>query len=109
MLKFVIRRVGMMALTALVLTFVVFFLTNLPPNLEKLARSEGSVRMTDQAVASWIEDNGHGGSVFYRYAEWLGVAPGWLRTDAKGVTRGLCIHQNDDPALAPHYCGLLQG
>lgn len=109
MLKFVIRRLGVMLLTALVLTFVVFFLTNLPPNLEKLARSEGSVRMSDEAVISWIEDNGHGGSVFMRYAEWLGVAPGWVRTDDKGVTRGLCIRQNDDPALAPHYCGILQG
>lgn len=109
MLKFVVRRLGVMVLTALVLTFVVFYLTNLPPNLEKLARSEGSVRMTDEAVASWIEDNGHGGSVLYRYGEWLGVAPGWMRTDDKGVTRGLCIRQNDDPALAPRYCGILQG
>lgn len=109
MLIFVVRRLLVMMLTALVLTFVVFFLTNLPPNLEKLARSEGSVRMSDEAVASWIEDNGHGGSVVYRYAEWLGVAPGWVRTDDKGVTRGLCIRQGDDPALAPKFCGILQG
>ena len=109
MLKFVIKRLGVMALTALVLTFVVFYLTNLPPNLEKLARSEGSVRMTDASVAAWIEQNGHGGSVMYRYAEWLGVARGWLRTDDKGVTRGLCIRQNDDPALAPTFCGIFQG
>jgi len=66
MLKFIAKRLTVMALTALVLTFIVFFLTNLPPNLEKLARSEGSVRMTDEAVASWIEENGHGGSVLYR-------------------------------------------
>lgn len=109
MLKFVMRRLGVMVLTALVLTFVVFYLTNLPPNLEKLARAEGSVRMTDEAVDAWIQDNGHGGSVFYRYGEWLGVAPGWLRTDDKGVTRGLCIRQNDDPALAPRFCGIFQG
>ena len=88
MLAFVIRRLGVMLVTALVLTFVVFFLTNLPPNLEKLARSEGSVRMTDAAVASWLEEHGHNGSVFYRYAEWLGAAPGWVITDEKGVTRG---------------------
>ena len=79
-----------MLLTALALTFIVFFLTNLSPNLEKLARSEGSVRMTDAAVQSWIEENGPGGSVVGRYAQWLGVAPGWVRTDEKGVTRGLC-------------------
>lgn len=109
MLIFVIRRLGVMALTALVLTFVVFYLTNLPPNLYKLARTEGSVRMTDEAVVIWIEENGHGGSMLYRYGEWLGVAPGWVRTDDKGVTRGLCIRQNDDPALAPTFCGVLQG
>ncbi len=109
MLNFVIRRLAVMVLTALVLTFVVFYLTNLGPNLEKLARSEGSVRMTDDSVAAWIEQNGHGGSVFYRYAEWLGVAPGWVRVDDKGVTRGLCIRQNDDPALAPQFCGILEG
>ena len=84
MLKFVIRRLGVMILTALALTFIVFFLTNLPPNLEKLARTEGSVRMNDAAVASWIEENGHGGSVVGRYAEWLGVVPGQAKP------RGLC-------------------
>jgi len=63
MLLFVIKRLGVMVLTALALTFVVFYLTNLPPNLEKLARTEGSVRMSDDAVAQWILDNGHGGSV----------------------------------------------
>ena len=41
MLKFVVRRLGVMVLTALALTFIVFYLTNLPPNLEKLARTEG--------------------------------------------------------------------
>jgi peptide/nickel transport system permease protein len=109
MLAFVIRRLGVMLVTALVLTFVVFFLTNLPPNLEKLARSEGSVRMTDAAVASWLEEHGHNGSVFYRYAEWLGAAPGWVITDEKGVTRGKCIGQRDDPAMAPKFCGVFQG
>ncbi|MDB5666589.1 ABC transporter permease [Cypionkella sp.] len=109
MLKFVARRLGVMVLTALALTFVVFYLTNLPPNLEKLARTEGSVRMTDQAVASWIENNGHGGSGFGRYAQWLGVAPGWVLTDDKGVTRGRCIRAGTDPAAASSYCGVLQG
>ena len=109
MLKFVIRRLGVMILTALALTFIVFFLTNLPPNLEKLARTEGSVRMNDAAVASWIEENGHGGSVVGRYAEWLGVVPGWLRTDEKGIVRGLCIDDGVTAEVVPKYCGILQG
>ena len=109
MLKFVARRLGVMALTALALTFVVFYLTNLPPNLEKLARTEGSVRMNDNAVASWIENNGHSGPVIGRYAQWLGVAPGWVITDDKGVTRGRCIDDGVKPEDAPTYCGILQG
>ncbi|HQY44057.1 MAG TPA: ABC transporter permease [Paracoccaceae bacterium] len=109
MLKFIARRFGLMALTALVLTFIVFTLTNLAPNLEKLARAEGSVRMDDAAIVSWIEENGHGGSLIGRYSQWLGVLPGWVRTDEKGVTRGRCITEGSDPALAPAYCGILQG
>ena len=41
MLTFLARRIGIMVLTALCLTFIVFFLTNLPPNLEKLAEVRG--------------------------------------------------------------------
>jgi peptide/nickel transport system permease protein len=109
MLKFILQRLGVMLLTALALTFIVFWLTNLPPNLEKLARSEGSVRMTDDSVAAWIEQNGHSGSVFARYGQWLGVVPGWIRTDEKGVTRGRCLTTGADVAAAPRYCGVLQG
>ena len=39
-----LKRVGVIVLTALCLTFVVFFLTNLEPNLEKLTKSEGNQR-----------------------------------------------------------------
>ena len=109
MLKFVARRLGVMVLTALVLTFIVFFLTNLPPNLEKLARTEGSVRMSDEAVASWVVGNGHGGSVVGRYSEWLGIKPGWVNTDVKGVTRGRCLDAGVTAETAPRYCGILQG
>ncbi|RGP36080.1 ABC transporter permease [Pseudotabrizicola alkalilacus] len=109
MLPFLLRRVGVMILTALTLSFVVFCLTNLAPNLEKLARTEGSVRMSDDAVLSWIENNGHGGSMVMRYGQWLGVAPGWVRTDDKGVTRGRCIQGAVTAESAPRFCGILQG
>ncbi|OYW59483.1 MAG: peptide ABC transporter permease [Rhodobacterales bacterium 12-65-15] len=109
MLIFIARRFGIMLLTAFVLTFVVFFLTNLQPNLEKLARQEGSVRMSDESVVAWIEQNGHGGSMLGRYGQWLGVVPGWVLTDEKGVTRGRCIETRQDPADAPRFCGILQG
>ncbi|NEX45114.1 ABC transporter permease [Pseudotabrizicola algicola] len=109
MLPFLLRRVGVMVLTALTLSFVVFCLTNLAPNLEKLARTEGSVRMSDEAVLSWIENNGHGGPMVMRYGQWLGVVPGWTRTDAQGVTRGRCIQGGLTAETAPRYCGILQG
>ncbi|MES2664862.1 MAG: ABC transporter permease [Pseudomonadota bacterium] len=109
MLTFVMRRLGVMLLTALALTFIVFYLTNLGPNLEKLARTEGSVRMTEESVKVWIDQNGHGGSVVSRYGEWLGVLPGWVRTDDKGVTRGRCIDAGVTAETAPRYCGILQG
>lgn len=109
MLAFLLRRVGVMILTALTLSFVVFCLTNLAPNLEKLARTEGSVRMSDEAVLSWIDNNGHGGPMIARYGEWLGVKPGWVRTDDKGVTRGRCIKDGLTAETAPQFCGILQG
>ena len=56
---FILRRVGVMLLTALCLTFVVFFMTNLYPNLEKLAKTQGNFRMSDEAVASWLDKRGY--------------------------------------------------
>jgi len=56
---FILRRLGMMILTALCLTFIVFWLTNLYPNLEKLAKTQGNQRMSDEAVTSWLDKNGY--------------------------------------------------
>jgi len=55
MLIFFAKRQSVMLLTAICLTFVVFFLTNLHPNLEKLAKQQASMRMTDAEVTSWLE------------------------------------------------------
>ena len=110
MALFILRRVGVMALTALCLTFVVFFLTNLAPNLEKLAKTQGNARMSDAEVVSWLDRNGYGGPLVMRYGEWLGVVPGWLREDPiNGEWRGRCLARGQDPAEAPRFCGLLQG
>ncbi len=99
-----------MLLTALCLTFIVFFLTNLDPNLEKLTKSEGNIRMTDVQVESWLEKNGYRQSIFKRYGEWLGVAPGWTRTDSEtGAITGRCIKGDVTAEDAPTLCGLVQG
>ncbi|MCU4654566.1 ABC transporter permease [Roseibacterium sp. SDUM158016] len=107
---FILRRVGVMILTALCLTFVVFFLTNLYPNLEKLAKTQGNARMTDAEVASWIDRNGYGGPMIVRYGEWLGVVPGWTRFDEQTEQwRGRCFERGENPEDAPRFCGILQG
>jgi peptide/nickel transport system permease protein len=97
-----------MIATAICLTFIVFYLTNLPPNLEKLAKSEAGSRISDQDVQTWLEKNGHAQPLLKRYGEWLGVAPGWTYDD-NGKINGRCIKRGVDPAAAPHYCGVIQG
>lgn len=109
MIQFLIKRSGVMLLTALCLTFVVFFLTNLEPNLEKLTKSEGNMRMTDAEVNSWLENNGYRQPLIKRYGEWLGVAPGWTRTDDNGKDHGRCVKPGESIDDSPGYCGLLQG
>ncbi|GAA5081263.1 ABC transporter permease [Roseibacterium beibuensis] len=106
---FILRRFGVMILTALCLTFVVFFLTNLYPNLEKLAKTQGNARMTDAEVASWLDRNGYGGPLIVRYGEWLGVVPGWTREGPDGELTGRCIDAATPAEEAPTFCGLLQG
>lgn len=109
MLFFVLRRIGVMVLTALALTFVVFYLTNLPPNLEKLAKSEASARMTDDQVVSWLALNGYDRPVLQRYGEWLGVLPGWTGTSPEGKAMGRCVARTPAGAEPARFCGVLQG
>ena len=112
---FFLRRLGVMILTALCLTFIVFFLTNLYPNLEKLAKTQGNMRMTDAEVTQWLDNRGYLQPLPLKYAQWLGVAPGWTRefTEAgETVVRGRCIDGSATPeeaAEAPGFCGILQG
>ena len=108
---FILRRSAVMILTALCLTFIVFFLTNLYPNLEKLAKTQGNFRMSDEAVTSWLTKEGYLQPLPVKYGQWLGVLPGWtLETDA-GVT-GRCAKGTVPVEMAqgvPKYCGIIQG
>ncbi|MGR3519843.1 MAG: ABC transporter permease, partial [Roseovarius sp.] len=109
MAKFILRRVGVMLLTALCLTFIVFFLTNLYPNLEKLAKTQGNFRMSDEEVASYLGRNGYLQPLPVKYGQWLGVLPGWTQEGEDGTLRGRCIDQDTPAADAPRFCGILQG
>ena len=79
MLNFLLKRTGTMIVTAICLTFIVFLLTNLAPNLERLAKEQASSRMSDEQVATWLTGHGYDRPVVLRYGEWLGdVANGDL-------------------------------
>ena len=115
---FILRRVGIMILTAICLTFIVFFLTNLYPNLEKLAKSQGNVRMSDGEVASLLERQGYLQPLPVKYGQWLGVLPGFVFEDrpataeAPAVYTGRCFEGRADISTvenSPAFCGVLQG
>lgn len=115
---FILRRVGVMILTALCLTFIVFFLTNLYPNLEKLAKTQGNNRMSDGEVASLLERGGYLQPLPVKYGQWLGVLPGFVREDrpataeSAAVYTGRCFEGRADISTvdaAPAFCGVLQG
>ena len=106
---FILRRLGVMLLTAICLTFLVFFLTNLYPNLEKLAKTQGNFRMSDEAVASWLGDRGYIDNTFIKYGRWLGVAPGWVTENEDGTVTGQCFAPDTPEEDRPTFCGIIQG
>jgi len=106
---FILRRLGVMLLTALCLTFIVFWLTNLYPNLEKLAKTQGNFRMSDEAVASYLEKNGYLQPMPVKFGQWLGVMPGWTHTDEEGVETGRCFAADAPPEERARFCGVIQG
>ncbi|WP_421704220.1 ABC transporter permease [Aliiroseovarius sp.] len=106
---FILRRVAVMLLTAICLTFIVFTLTNLEPNLEKLAKTQGNMRMTDDQVETWLSNRGYRDNLLMKYGQWLGVVPGYVIEGSDGELRGKCIRPGMDPAEAPRFCGVMQG
>ncbi len=90
MFIFILRRIGAMLATMFALTFIVFYLVNLPGNLEKIAKTEGNMRMTDEQVASWLEKEGYSRPFLVRYGEWVAGTVqgdmGWSRVFRKPVS-----------------------
>ncbi|MBV9287128.1 MAG: ABC transporter permease [Hyphomicrobiales bacterium] len=75
MLPFLARRLGVMLLTMICLTLMVFYLVNLEPNLRKLAISQTEMHATSAELESWLTRNGYRRPFLERYAAWLGVWP----------------------------------
>ncbi|MGB3556525.1 MAG: ABC transporter permease [Jannaschia sp.] len=109
MAMFILRRIGVMLLTALCLTFIVFFLTNLEPNLEKLAKTQGNARMSDASVTSFLENRGYSDPVLVKYGRWIGALPAYTREVDGETVFSRCARPGEDPAAAPSFCGVLQG
>ncbi|MBN2905218.1 MAG: ABC transporter permease [Rhodobacteraceae bacterium] len=111
MALFILRRLGVMVASMLCMTFIVFALTNLPANLEKLAKTQAGTRMTDAQVQSWLARGGYAQPMLRRYGEWLGVVPGHAGDASAGETAGRCARAAMQAGLdrAPRYCGVLQG
>ncbi|MGB3501383.1 MAG: ABC transporter permease [Mesorhizobium sp.] len=107
MLRFLLRRLGVMALTMICLTVIVFFMVSLEPNLKKLAISQTEARATQEQLDSWLDRNGYRQGFWTRYAQWLGVAPKQPNVDAAGKPTPRFIFC-DEPDVAA-YSGILQG
>ena len=106
---FILRRLGVILLTALCLTFIVFWLTNLYPNLEKLAKTQGNFRMSDEAVTSYLGNRGYLEPTPVKFGQWLGVVPGWVTETQDGKVFGRCFQDGTPVAERPKFCGILQG
>ena len=106
---FILRRTGVMLLTALCLTLIEFNLTTLYPHLETIANNQGNFRMSDAEVASYLGNRGYTQGKLQNYGEWLGVLPGYVIEGVDGKTRGRCSNHGVVEPDAPKFCGVLQG
>lgn len=108
MLTFILRRLGVMALTMLCLTLVVFFLVNLEPNLKKLALSQMDMRATAAEQERWLQRNGYRDPFFLRYGQWIGVVKKQPIIDPETGKAASRFSFCNDPKT-PTYAGILQG
>ena len=74
MLVFIIKRIVVLFLTMICLSFIVFTLVTIEPNLKKLALNQANMRMEEEADQSWLEKHGYKRPLLVQYGEWLGNA-----------------------------------
>mgnify|MGYP000020163464 CR=1 FL=1 len=108
MIVFLVKRLGIMALTMICLSMIVFFLVNLDPNLRKLSISQTNMRATDAQIESWLERNGYREPFLERYGAWLGVLPKQPNVDPETGEAISRFRFCDEPDTAV-YAGVLQG
>lgn len=108
MVRFILRRLGVMLLTMLCLSFVVFMFVNLEPNLRKLAIFQTESRASDADLEKWLQRNGYRDNYVIRYARWIGLAP---KQPVKDPSTGEFVPRFrycNEPTV-PTYSGVLQG
>ena len=74
MVIFLLKRLVVLFLTLICLSFTVFSLVTIEPNLKKLALNQANMRMEEDEVQSWLEKNGYKRPLLVQYGEWLGNA-----------------------------------
>ena len=74
MLFFIFKRLFVLLLTVICLSFIVFTLVTIEPNLKKMALNQANMRMEEEAVQSWLDKNGYKRPLLVQYGEWLGNA-----------------------------------
>ncbi len=108
MLTFVVRRLGVILLTMLCLSVVVFVFVNLEPNLRKLAIFQTEMRASDQDLESWLQRNGYRDNFVLRFGRWVGVWPKEPVIDpATGET--VARFRFCEESAETHFSGVLQG
>ena len=108
MLKFLARRIGVMALTMFCLSLVVFFFVNLEPNLKKLAIFQTEMRSSQQELEGWLARNGYRDNFFLRYGRWIGVVEKQPVVDPN-TQEIVPRFRYCDESATPEYSGILQG
>ena len=108
MLKFLVRRLGVMALTMFCLSLVVFYFVNLEPNLRRLAIFQTEMRASDQDLENWLVRNGYRDNFFLRYGRWIGVVAKQPVIDPATGNVVPRFRYCDEPAKAT-VSGVLQG
>jgi len=108
LLTFILKRLGIMALTMVALTIVVFYLVNLEPNLKKLALDQTNTRASAADVENWLEANGYREPFFKRYAEWIGVWPKDPSMDPKTGKPTLKFGFCHEP-MTREFSGVIEG
>lgn len=103
------RRLGVIILSAISFTFIMFWLTNLYPKLELLAKTQGKFRMSDEAVLSYLGNRGYLQALPVKNEQWLGLVSGYVIEGSDGEVRAKCERNSVPTVETPDFCGIIQG